>query len=188
MTARWCSRRPRSIGPELKASHAAPDATRADSGVHLGLNYRGISYGGALQLFNRETPLSRAGYSDDGGGGWRLIMWRGAVASAIRGARGQAFLKEMLGTLDAMPEKRLISEELITKEGEVCAIGSVGKARGLPMENLDVQDYDGIAAAFGISQALVREIEYENDDYWHTETPEHRWERVRRWVVENIKP
>lgn len=35
--------------------------------------------------------MSRSGYTDDCDG-WQLIMYRGAVASAIRGARGQRLL------------------------------------------------------------------------------------------------
>jgi hypothetical protein len=37
--------------------------------------------------------MSRSGYSDDYGDDepWQLIMWRGAVASAFRGRRGQPF-------------------------------------------------------------------------------------------------
>jgi hypothetical protein len=46
--------------------------------------------------------MSRSGYSDDHSE-WDLIRWRGAVASAIRGKRGQAFLRELLVALDAMP-------------------------------------------------------------------------------------
>jgi hypothetical protein len=43
---------------------------------------------------------------------WSHIRWRGAVASAIRGGRGQAFLREMLAAMDAMPVKRLVANEL----------------------------------------------------------------------------
>jgi hypothetical protein len=56
--------------------------------------------------------MSRSGYHDDGGG-WSLICWRGAVAAAMRGKRGQAFLKEMLAAFDAMPEKRLVAGRLV---------------------------------------------------------------------------
>lgn len=45
--------------------------------------------------------MSRSGYCDDGDyGQWEMIMWRGAVTSAFRGKRGQAFLKEMLDSRD----------------------------------------------------------------------------------------
>ncbi len=134
--------------------------------------------------------MSRAGYSGDYDDNWSAIIWRGAVTSSIRGKRGQAFLREMLETLDAMPEKRLISDDLRVG-GEVCAIGSVGARRGVDLEALDPWNYDKIAEVFGIAPALVREIEFMNDEaggYWHPDTPERRWQRVRQWVAEQIKP
>lgn len=131
--------------------------------------------------------MSRSGYNDDCDG-WELIMWRGAVAKAIKGRRGQAFLREMLMALDAMPEKRLIANELV-EAGEVCAIGSVGAKRGIDMSKIDPQDADSVAKAFGIARALAAEIEFVNDDdyaYNKKETPEQRWERVRKWVAEYL--
>lgn len=83
--------------------------------------------------------MSRSGYTDDWDGeNWDFIRYRGAVKSAFRGARGQAFLKEMIATMDAMPIKRLVRNELETFDRvsfshwglipceSVCAIGSVG--------------------------------------------------------------
>jgi len=131
--------------------------------------------------------MSRSGYTEDGDG-WALIRWRGAVASAIRGKRGQQFLKELLNALDAMPEKKLIAEELSSTDG-VCAIGSVGKSRGIDMSVIDPDDYDQVVKAFGIPEALVREIEFINDEYlqYPVPTPEKRFEHVRRWVSLQIK-
>jgi hypothetical protein len=129
--------------------------------------------------------MSRAQYSEDIDG-WELIRWRGAVAKAIKGKRGQAFLREMLIALDALPDKRLIAHEL-EKDGEVCAIGSVGKARGIDLSTVDPEDYGGVAATFGVSQALVREIEFVNDDWLgYRETPEQRFQLVRSWVAKHI--
>ena len=45
--------------------------------------------------------MSRSGYSDDCDT-WPLICWRGAVASALRGRRGQQFLIELRDALDAI--------------------------------------------------------------------------------------
>ena len=60
--------------------------------------------------------MSRSGYVDaddcDEGEQWRHIRWRGAIKSAIRGKRGQAFLREMLDALDALPQKRLVPNVL----------------------------------------------------------------------------
>lgn len=132
--------------------------------------------------------MGRSGYNDDFDNEWKFIRWRGAVASAIRGKRGQAFLKEMLAALDALPEKRLIADEL-ERNGEVCAIGSVGKARGIDMSKLDPEEYSGIAYTFGIAEALAREIEYENDEggFWNNETPEQRFIRIRKWVESHVE-
>ena len=35
--------------------------------------------------------MSRSGYIDDMDDTWQFIKWRGQVASAIRGARGQGY-------------------------------------------------------------------------------------------------
>jgi len=131
--------------------------------------------------------MSRAGYCDGDDDQWGLIRWRGAVASAIRGKRGQAFLREMLTAMDAMPEKKLVAHEL-EMDGQVCAIGSVGMARGIDMSQLDPENYSKVADTFGISEALAREIVYENDEGgWRDDTPEKRFERMRAWVVKNLR-
>lgn len=127
--------------------------------------------------------MSRSGYSDDCCD-WDLIRWRGAVASAIRGKNGQLFLLEMLAALEALPEKRLIKGDL-ENNGEYCALGSVGKRRGLDMSNLDPYDTDDIAGAFRIPRALAAEIEFMNDD--NSFTPEQRFEDMRKWVLENLR-
>ena len=133
--------------------------------------------------------MSRYKYSDDCDG-WALIRWRGAVYSAIRGQRGQAFLRGMLTALDAMPQKRLIANRL-EQAGEHCALGVVGAARGVRIGSLDVDDdeYDrkAIGELLNVAPALVAEVMFENDEGgWLNETPEMRWERMRDWVVLQI--
>ena len=137
--------------------------------------------------------MSRSGYTDDCyDDQWQAIMWRGAVASAIRGKRGQAFLRELIDALDAMPERRLIAHDL-EKDGAVCAIGSVGTRRGVEMGKLDPKEPSQIAEAFGIAAPLVREIEWYNDEGGNSrETPEDRWRRMRTWaekmLMQPVKP
>jgi len=128
--------------------------------------------------------MNRSNY-DEACDDWALIRWRGAVTRAIRGKRGQAFLKELLETLDAMPQKELIEGSLATPAGEVCAIGSVMIKRGLDVVGLDSYDSTQIACKLGIADALVREIEFVND--WGFQTVETRFERVRSWVQEHIQ-
>lgn len=129
--------------------------------------------------------MGRSGYSEIDG--WELIRWRGAVASAIRGKRGQSFLREMLAALDALPEKILITDEL-EKDGDVCALGSVGKARGLDMSKIDYEDPHTVAEAFGIPRALAAEIEFINDDDfgYRGTTPADRFQAVRKWIVNHL--
>ncbi len=123
--------------------------------------------------------MSRSGYSDDCNG-WDLIRWRGAVSSAIRGKRGQAFLQEMADALDILEAKRLISDELV-QDGEVCALGAVGITRKIAMDGVDPYDRDMVAGLFGIAPALAAEIMFQNDD-WSYETSEHRFARMRAWI------
>lgn len=132
--------------------------------------------------------MSRSGYSEDYDNQWGLIQYRGAVKAAIRGKRGQAFLLEMFRAMEAMPEKKLITDELEDK-GAVCAIGAVGRVRGLDMAQIDPHEPEVVAKAFGIAEALAREIAYENDESGsRNETPEQRFERVHTWIIANLLP
>lgn len=130
--------------------------------------------------------MSRSGYSDECE---YLDLYRGNVERTIKGKRGQAFLREMAKALDEMPEKKLISGELVGESG-VCAIGAVCKARGLDVRKVDEFDPHEVADLVGISTPLAAEIAYLNDDndfyYRRHETPEERWQRMRKWVQENI--
>lgn len=138
--------------------------------------------------------MSRSGYTDDCE---NVAMWRGMVASATRGKRGQKFFRDLLAALDAMPQKRLITHEL-EKDGEVCAIGSLGVNRGVNMAELDPEEPDEVAAAFDIATCLAQEVVYMNDEYYDRTltddkkgyrdyTPEERWQKMREWVVKQIR-
>lgn len=160
--------------------------------------------------------MSRSGY-DDGADYDPLAhgRYRAAVRSAFRDKRGQAFLKEALAALEAMPDKRLIAGELVVDGGQeaygctpdiviggdvlvdnrgnpmpmgaVCLLGAVGKARGLEMSHLDPHDIETVAPMFGIAEAMTREIVYENDEMGPSlESPEHRWQRMRDWISSQI--
>ena len=113
-------------------------------------------------------------------------MWRGRVACSIRGKRGQALLRELGDAMDAMPEKELITNELV-EEGSYCALGVVGKARGLDIAAIDPEDSFTVAQRFNIAEPLAQEIAYLNDEGSWSETPSERWLRMRQWVRENLK-
>jgi hypothetical protein len=61
---------------------------------------------------------------------------------------------------------------------------------------LDVEDYEGIAAALGINSKIVQRCEWENDQCYTGEhlkdgatgdPEEKRWQRMRAWVESQIK-
>lgn len=144
--------------------------------------------------------MSRSGYTDDTEDQWAMICWRGAVTSAIRGKRGQALLKEMLVAMDAMPIKRLIATELVEPDlipcshwglfetESVCALGAVGKARGIDMSDIDPENRECVAKIFNIATPMEQEIVWVNDESGrYRETPEQRFVRVRAWVESKIK-
>lgn len=116
-------------------------------------------------------------------------MYRGRVASAIRGKRGQSLLIELRDALDALPVKRLIAGEFATESGEVCSLGAVGmKRQWVNLEGIDSEQHDVLAKLFNVAECLVREVEWENDEGGWNETPEQRWQRMRNWVARKINP
>ena len=129
-----------------------------------------------------------------------LGRWQAAVRSAIRGKRGQAFLRETLTVLDAMPVKRLVANDwdqpvgglpFAPTGGDCCALGAVGRARNFDMTSFDPDDdlcVEEIAENFDIAIAMAREMVWVNDEGgpWH-ETPEARWQRMRKWVAGAIQ-
>jgi len=146
--------------------------------------------------------MSRSGYNEDGDNdNWAFICYRGAVTSAIKGKRGQAFLREALATMDAMPVKELIASEL-EQSGKFCTLGAVGHARGIDMSEMDTTNWLELSRTFNIAEVLAREIMYMNDEgvggfQWDlvngrharssvTNVPARRWEYVRKWIAAQI--
>ncbi len=132
--------------------------------------------------------MSRANYCDDLDQ-WDMIRWRGQVASAIRGKRGQTFLRDLLAALDGLADKRLIKDELITEEGDVCAIGALGLARGIEMKDLDPEEPETVAAAHRLHQPHRHQPErrvFQHRDsrtalYGHEEMDSQPYQNRRSW-------
>lgn len=137
--------------------------------------------------------MSRSGYTDDYGDDYpgQMDLYRAAVDRAIKGKRGQQFLRELAAAMDAMPEKVLIADALQDADGCFCALGVVGHARGLDLTKVDPEDAHAVSKMFNIAESMAREIVFTNDDDFDysnvSETPEKRWQRVRRWVAEQLK-
>lgn len=133
--------------------------------------------------------MSRSGYSEDGDSDYGISPWPAIIKRAVQGKPGIAFLREMASALDAMAVRELVADELIQADGAVCALGCVGKVRGLDMAGVDPEDYDRVARLFGITPTMAREVVFQNDDDFscsRRESPADRWTRVRAWVAQQI--
>ena len=129
--------------------------------------------------------MSRHGYTDDCE---NVAMWRGVIASATRGKRGQAFFRALLAALDGMAEKRLVVGELQDEDGSVCALGCLGKACGLDLGSVETEDWSALGELFDIAPQLAQEVMYVNDeDYRGRHSPEERWQVVRAWAARQIR-
>lgn len=164
--------------------------------------------------------MSRHGYTEyDGDENSDLAMgrWRAQVASAMRGKRGQKFFVDLIAALDALPEKRLVAGHLETTEGEVCALGALGRYRQVRLPDPedpeetdpeDEADWGWLGNAFNIAPQLAQETMYVNDEHsprvttpagylafgneyaqGPLEDPDAaRWRAVRRWALRKLTP
>lgn len=130
--------------------------------------------------------MGRHGYADECDEPWDHIRWRGTVKSAIRGKRGQGMLEELLEALDAMPVKELISGDLITEDGYCCTVGALLLHREVPDAGRYHERNEELADELDVSEPLIQEIEWENDEGALRETPSMRWARMRAWVARQI--
>lgn len=141
--------------------------------------------------------MNRSGYIDvdfdDHEMQWHYIRGRGALKSAIRGARGQRFLRELIEALDAMPKKELAAGLFQEEQGRCCALGAWANHKGIDLSPFEPEPDDGwgdesdnesLSEVVGIAVSMVREIEWENDE-WHGDDAS-RWRRMRSWAERNL--
>ncbi len=153
--------------------------------------------------------MSRSGYTDYDDGDYPVALYRGTVASATRGKRGQRFYKDLLAALDDMPVKELHAAVFDDPEdGRVCALGALARVKGINTTKFCPEDdYAAhvLATKFDVADCLTRETIYINDEgswtrnirlnYGHLhgeynatveEPADLRWQRVRNWVAKQI--
>ena len=134
--------------------------------------------------------MSRSGYGGECES-WELVRYRGMVASAIRGKRGQSLIRDLGIALDAMPVKELVEDEF-AYDGKVCALGAVANFRNVDIGHINPARDDcreETATLLHIATCLASEIMYENDEGvgpW-SNSPEERWHHMRDWVAANLK-
>jgi hypothetical protein len=154
--------------------------------------------------------MSRIGYSEEEDYPGQFGLWQANCSRSLRGARGQAALRELEAALLALPEKRLIAGELQNAEGEVCAVGALKKYRGITETNADPnRDMEEVGVELEMPRLVAWKVVYLNDieidgHYEILEgavqsryenvlrqfvppTPEDRYKRVLAWVQGQLK-
>jgi len=135
------------------------------------------------------------------------LLWEANQERCIRGRKGQAALRELEAALLALPEKRLITDELENARGDVCAIGALVRFKGKenPMigdsfggaeDNLTINADEieratiDLAQELGVPRLVALAVVRENDEdhyyYPATITPEQRYERMLKWVQQAL--
>lgn len=128
----------------------------------------------------------------------QAMLWEANQERSLRGRRGQAALRELESALLALPEKRLIADELENERGEVCAVGALAKYKGHenPMigdafgDNDELSVNEGeiervtvqLAEEMGMPHLVALAVVYQNDDSYVIVTPEQRYDKVLRWA------
>jgi len=139
--------------------------------------------------------MSRLYYDED----WDYSgLQQGWLRSAVRGKRGQSFLRELVAALDALPTPELSAGALEDEQsGCCCAFGAVRRLRGpenvkicFHPEEEDVSPCD-LAEPFGVSSTLAWAVVQVNEDMAESNTERarrRRWADVRAWAVRHLLP
>lgn len=134
----------------------------------------------------------RINWSEDEERPGQFELWQANCRRSLHGRKGQHALRQLRDELLSMTGKRLIADDLAAN-GEVCAVGALMRANGVPQSELeeldDTDDTDRIAAKrCGIPPLVawklveLNDIELELRDF----TPEQRYERVLAWAQQHI--
>lgn len=134
-------------------------------------------------------------------------LWSANVQRHLKGAKGQAVLRELRDVLLALPEKKLINGRLADEQGCVCTVGALAAHRGVSLQELadlvkpdprwgDIDSYDAeirtldLGHRIGLKEVMSVTLAARNDD-WRApmnETDEERYERVLKWVESALDP
>jgi hypothetical protein len=146
--------------------------------------------------------MSRINYCEDEDFNNQSLLWEANQERAIRGRKGQAALRELEQALLALPEKKLIVDELENAQGEVCAIGALAKFKGRENPRVNWGDTpvdeplaDGVilpdevqevtldlAESLGVPRLVALAVIYENDERAYALDPTLRYGRLLRWT------
>jgi hypothetical protein len=142
--------------------------------------------------------MTRLHYYDDDSDPSQEGLAAGALRSAIRGKRGQRFIRDLVQALDALPLPELAAGALEDEEtGCCCAFGAVRRFRGAdavplwfhPME--EDMNPDNLVEPFNVSKTLAWSVVQANEDGMignDKSTRRLRWKQVRDWAVRQLIP
>jgi hypothetical protein len=148
----------------------------------------------------------RISYSEDEDFPGQFELWQANCRRSIKGKDGQKVLRELEQALLALPEKRLIADELQNAEGEVCAIGALAKYRGINKTESDPEEMEDVGVELGMPRLVAWKVVCVNDveiDGHYVEaygpdrygrnlsvfvpvTPEERYATMLNWVQRQI--
>lgn len=142
--------------------------------------------------------MSRLYQDDYGFEPWMQGQQAGALRSAIRGNRGQQFLRDLVAALNALPEPKLSAGALEDEEtGCCCAFGAVRRYRGTDAVPLyfDPQEKDldppHFVEPFNVATALAWEVVEANEGRSVSNSEaamRQRWSSVRAWAARQLLP
>lgn len=144
----------------------------------------------------------RLNYTDDEDFPGQFGLFQGNCARSVASKAGQAALKRLEAALLALPEKRLIREELQDYDGNVCALGALARQEGV-LPDVHADDNDADPDEFGrtvlmfprlVAWKVVEQNDVMNEDEhgWAegpTLPPERGWPyRAGIWTRREITP
>ena len=141
--------------------------------------------------------MSRVSFSEEEYFPGQFDLWQANCLRSIKGQKGQVALRELEQALLALPEKRLIREELITEDG-VCAIGALALYRNYEPEADPECEMEEVGIELGLPRLVAWKIVAMNDEELHRRydkeigksveiTPEERYRIVLNTVQNWLK-
>lgn len=118
----------------------------------------------------------------------QAAFYHANTARSLQGKKGQASLRELEQALLALPEKRLVSGEFETPEGEVCAIGALKRFKGVEhVEHDPSTDMDLVGEELGMPRLVAWMVVARNDHSFEDLNDDERYRAMLGWVRHQLR-
>lgn len=139
----------------------------------------------------------RIRFSEDEDFNNAAILWEANQERSLKSRKGQAVLRRLEAALLALPEPKLVADEIKTADGIVCALGALAISEGyqgnleLPETSFDAWGNTGsevedamlaLAKLLDVPRLVAVAIIRENDEDYRVKTPEQRYNHVLAWT------